>query len=161
MNKQEILDKLENERELFLDCLEGLSDTALEQPGVVGDWSIKDILVHLSRWEAELVHLLFQAHQGQKPTSTHFTQHDVDQVNQEWFEASRLRPLRMVLDDFHAVRNQTILRVEFFSERDLIDPKRFSWANNKALAEWIANDSFDHEDEHLVQIKAWRQAHQI
>ena len=42
------------------------------QPGVVGQWSLKDILVHLTLWEAELVTLLFQARQGQKPS------HEID-----------------------------------------------------------------------------------
>lgn len=161
MTKKEILERLESEREHFLDVLEGLSDEDLEKPGVVGEWSIKDILIHLSRWEAELVKLLFQARQGQKPTTIHFSQLDVDATNQQWYKESHLRPLHMALDDFHAVRNQTILRVEAFSDRDLTDPNRFSWAEKRPLEEWIASDSFGHESEHIEQITAWRQANHI
>ena len=157
MNKKEILEQLEIEQERFLDALEGLSDEDLERSGVIGEWSIKDILIHISRWEAELVKLLFQARQGQKPTSMHFTQVEVDRTNQVWFEESRLRPLRTALEDFHAVRNQTILRVEGFSERDLTDPNHYKWAGHRALVEWIASDSFEHEAEHRAQILAWRQ----
>lgn len=158
MNKKEILERLESERERFLDALEGLTDEDLQIPGVVGEWSIKDVLIHISRWEAELVKLLFQVRQGQKPTSMHFTQVDVDQTNQAWFDESRERPLHLALEDFHAVRNQTILRVEAFSERDLTDPDRYQWANKRPLAEWVASDSFDHEAEHLEQILTWRQS---
>ncbi|MCU0484489.1 MAG: ClbS/DfsB family four-helix bundle protein [Anaerolineales bacterium] len=161
MNKQELLDQLENERERFLDAIEGLSDEDLQRPGVVGDWSVKDIMSHISRWEAELIKLLWQARQGQKPTSMHFTQVDVDATNLEWFKESHLRPLRMVLDDFQAVRNQTILRTEAFSEKDLADPKRFKWAKDRPLADWIASDSFEHEAEHREHILAWRKAQNI
>lgn len=161
MNKNDILVQLESQRERFLDAIEGLPEAELEQPGVVGVWSIKDILIHISRWEAELVKLLFQARQGKKPTSIHFTQLDVDQTNQEWYEESRDRPLRLALEDFHAVRNQTILRVETFSERDLKDPARYKWADHRPLAEWIASDSFEHEAEHCEQILTWRKTRQI
>jgi len=156
MNKAEILEELEKQREHFLDALEGLSDEELQIPGVVGDWSIKDIMVHISRWEAELVKLLFQAHLGQRPSSAHFTQGNVDESNQQWFEEGRHRPVERTLEDFHAVRNQTILRVEQFSDRDITDPRRFSWSAQRPLAEWIASDSFEHEAEHVDQIIAWR-----
>ena len=161
MNKKEILDRLESEREHFLDALEGLSEDDLERSGVVGTWSIKDVLIHISRWEAELVKLLWQARQGQKPTSMHFTQAEVDETNLGWFKESQFRPLRSVLDDFHAVRNQTILRVEAFSEAELRDPDRYKWAKKRPLAEWIASDSFEHEAEHREQILAWRKAQNL
>jgi hypothetical protein len=161
MNINEILNKLETERERFLDAIEGLSDEDLQRPGVTGEWSIKDIMSHISRWEAELVKLLWQARQGQKPTSMHFTQVEVDATNLDWFKESQFRPLRSVLDDFHAVRNQTILRVEAFSDADLRDPDRYKWAKKQPLAEWIASDSFEHEAEHREQILAWRKAQNL
>jgi hypothetical protein len=82
----------------------------------------------------------------------------VDETNRAWFEEGKSRPLHRVLDDFHAVRNQTILRVEEFTERDLTEANRFSWSRKKPLAEWIASDSFEHEAEHREQIVSWRLA---
>lgn len=156
MNKAEILERLESEREKFLDVIDGLSELDLQRPGVIGDWSVKDILAHLSRWEAELVKLLFQAQHGQKPSSAHFTQKDVDKTNRTWYEESRIRSLHNTLEDFHAVRNQTILRVEEFSNQDLSTAGRFPWSKDRPLAEWIAADSYEHEAEHAAQVAAWR-----
>jgi hypothetical protein len=156
MNKNDILTQLEESREKFLDNLEGLSVDQWIVPGVVGEWSIKDILSHLSRWEAELVKLLWQARQGQHPTTMQFTQTNVDETNNIWFNESRTRSLERVLDDFHTVRNQTILRVEGFSDKELTDPKKFSWLASRPLWEWVASDSFEHEAEHAPQIVDWR-----
>lgn len=156
MNKSDLLTRLEESREAFLDILEGLPQDQWIIPGVVGEWSIKDILAHLSRWEAELIKLLWQARQGQRPTTLHFTQLDVDETNRLWFLDSRIRSLERVLEDFHAVRNQTILRVEEFSDKELTDLKSFPWLGSNALWQWIASDSFEHEEEHGAQIKAWR-----
>jgi len=74
MTKDEILDALEDERENLIDAIEGLSDLDLLEAGVVEDWSIKDILAHLSAWEAELVKLLWQARQPGAASQWHLCQ---------------------------------------------------------------------------------------
>lgn len=156
MKKEELMGALEDERERFLDAIDGLSDEALEQPGVVDGWSIKDLLTHLTMWEAELIKLLWQAKQGQKPSSVHFSHVAVDELNARWQKEMQDRSLERVMADFHSVRNQTIRRVEAFSDKDLNDANRYSWLGNRPLWEWVAGDSFQHEAEHREQISAWR-----
>jgi hypothetical protein len=156
MHKQEIIKRLEESREKFLDLIEDLPESAYLQIGVVGEWSIKDLLAHLSRWEAEMVKLLWQLQTGQPPSSLHFDkQLNVDSQNAAWFQEARDRSLDKVLEDFHAVRNQTLLRLEKFTERDLTDPKRFTSLKGKPLEDYIAGDSYDHEDEHRIEIQRW------
>jgi hypothetical protein len=157
MNRAELLQQLEEGRERFLDAIEGLSEAALQQPGVAGDWSVKDILAHLARWEAELVKLLWQAQHGEKPNTVHFTQRDVDETNARWHRQSQSRPLDRVLDDFHGVRVQTTRRIESLPAGALENPAAYPWLAGKPLWEWIAGDSFEHEAEHEVQIRNWRQ----
>jgi hypothetical protein len=156
MNKDEILDILEDSREVFLEAIDGLPDEALLEPGVVGEWSIKDIIVHLSMWEAELVKLLWQAGQGQTPTTAHFSGAQVDDLNAAWQASGQERPLERALEDFEGVRKQTVRRVMAFSEQELSDPKHYPWQRDYPLSEWIENDSFGHESEHTAEIQAWR-----
>jgi hypothetical protein len=160
MNKDAILKALEVGREDFLDAIEGLTEETLQQSGVVGEWSIKDILIHLTRWEAELVKLLWQAKQGKSPSTAHFSTIEVDELNERWYQESRTRSLELALADFHGVRNQTIRRVEDFSDKDLTDPKSYPWLKEQPLWQWIAGDSFEHEAEHADQIRAWKQKEQ-
>jgi hypothetical protein len=160
MNKELILKNLETSREDFLDAIDGLSEETFNQPGVVGGWSIKDLLVHLTRWEAELVKLLWQAKQGKFPSTAHFSKVDVDEINQRWYQESLPRSLKMTLEDFHGVRNQTIRRVEGFNDKELTDPKKYPWQKDTPLWQWIAEDSFEHEAEHAAQIRDWRQSEQ-
>ena len=155
MNKAEILKALEDEHERFLDLIEDLPPEDLTAPGVNGDWSIKDIMAHINSWEAELIKLLFQARQGAKPTSIHFRGVNVDEINEAWHQERKSRHLEQVLDDFHAIRLQTIRRVNAFSDQELTDPKRFSWQKNIPLWRWIAENSFAHEAEHRQQVEAW------
>jgi len=157
MTKDELLDALEDERERFLDTIEELSEDDMLQPGVVGAWSVKDILYHLVLWEAELVKILWRAAQGQKPTIIYEGDATVDEINAAWYEQGNSRPLEKVMDDFITVRIQTSTRIEAFKDKELSDPQLFFWLKDRPLWDWIAEDSFRHEAEHGAQIRAWRE----
>ena len=157
MNKKELLAALEDSHERILEAIEGLSPEAMIEPGVVGEWSVKDVLAHLSRWEAEVIKLLWQAHQGRTPTTLLNEQVSDDEVNARWHDEDQARSLERILDDFHGVRNQTIRRLEFLTDKDLNDPKLYPWLGGQPLWEWVAGDSFEHDAEHLEQLRPWRE----
>jgi hypothetical protein len=156
MTKDELIDNMEKSRENFLELLEDLDDTAMEELLTQDQWSIKDILAHLARWEAELVKLLWQLRQGQRPTTVHFMGETVDEKNSRWKEEDRSRSLERILADFHGVRNQTIRRLEAFTDHELSDANRYPWLNGKALWEWVAADSYEHETEHIPMLQEIR-----
>lgn len=156
MNQYEILDALEDERENFIEAVDGLSDDALLEPGVIGDWSVKDLMFHICMWEAELVKLLYQAAQGLPPSTVHFSHGSVDEINAAWEVEAQARTYDQVWDDFQAVRKQTVRRVSAFKDKDLNDPERYPWLKDHPLWDWIAENSFGHEKEHTAQIKQWR-----
>ena len=155
MNKKEMISALEKGRAEFLEIIESLSDEQMELPGVVGTWSVKDILVHLTRWEAEIIKFMWQTRRGIQPTTAHFDQFSVDETNERWFQESRNRTLNIVMSDFLGVRNQTVRRVKEVSQLELTNADLYSWLNGKPLWEWIAGDSFGHEAEHRAEIEAW------
>ena len=161
MSKSEILTELKNGRKQFLKALEGLSEQDMQEPSVVGEWSVKDTIVHLTMWEAELVKLLWQASQGIKPTTAHFSDESFDQINAKWYQSNLSRNLERVMEDFHGVRRQTIHRVESFTEDELTDPDRYNWLKGLSLQEKVARSSFKHEAEHEEQIRKWRQEREI
>jgi hypothetical protein len=159
MTRDELIAKMEKSRENLLELLEDLDDTAMVNPIAKDGWSIKDTLAHLARWEAELVKLLWQLRQRQRPTTAHFVGGTVDEINARWKEEDRARPLERILADFHGVRNQTIRRLEAFTDRELNDIDRYPWLQEKALWHWVAADSFEHETEHIPTIQEIRAKH--
>jgi hypothetical protein len=157
MEKNELLKELITTREEFRQAVEDLPDEALLEAGVIGNWSIKDIMVHIMLWESELVKLLWEVQQGRKPTTIHFQDQNFDETNARWYQENKNRPLDIVLEDFEGVRRQTIRRLEAVSTGDLKDPGRFPWLKDSPLWQWVKNDTFGHESEHIEQIRAWRQ----
>ncbi len=99
MIRDELIDKLEKSREAFLELVEDIDDAAMVEVLTKDQWSIKDILAHLARWEAELVKLLWQLRQGQRPTTAHFMGDTIDATNARWkvddeFSTTRAHPDR-------------------------------------------------------------------
>src|SRR5512147_3054459 len=100
MDKTELLEALEDGRQEMIEMLGDLPDEVLLARGVVGEWTIKDILAHLTYWEGQIVTLLFQAKSGMpKPTTAHFGKLTVDELNKHWYESGKERSLDMVWQD--------------------------------------------------------------
>jgi hypothetical protein len=57
MKKDQVLNRLEKAWATFQESYAGLSNTQLMETGVMGDWSVKDILAHVTTWEEALSYL--------------------------------------------------------------------------------------------------------
>lgn len=158
MRRDQIVRELHESRKEFLQAIEGLEQAELHEPGVVGEWSIKDLLAHHSRWEGELVTMLWQAREGRRPDRAEISgQEQIDEINRAWYLESKDRSLEMIESDFRALRPQTIRRVEEFSDEELNDPDLHEWLRGEPLWRWIEVDTFEHEREHAQQIRSWRE----
>src|SRR5258705_2843709 len=58
MDRQQLLKQLDKQWMAFKESYAGLSDSQMTAPGVTGNWSVKDIVAHVTWWEEEaLKHL--------------------------------------------------------------------------------------------------------
>src|SRR4051794_30710376 len=55
MQKSELLSWLHEEYQQWEVFLDQIGPERMEQPGVAGDWSIKDIVAHLTGWQPKLI----------------------------------------------------------------------------------------------------------
>jgi hypothetical protein len=62
-----LLKRLDMAWTAFKESHAGLPDWRLMEPGVVGDWSVKDILAHVTTWEEALKHLPLIIEGGSPP----------------------------------------------------------------------------------------------
>lgn len=153
MNRQEILDRLDDSREELLVILEGLPDEALITPGAMDNWSIGDILAHLIVWESELVTALMRLKQRKKPTRLLAAYEDVDGYNEQRYQENKNRDLDRIFDDLMGVRLHLEEWLLEFSDQELNRPPRYEGAGKRALWELIQENSFGHEAEHMSDIK--------
>lgn len=154
MDRIELLKLMQESRAELDAALAGLSEAQMVDPGVMDDWSVKDILAHFTAWEAEAVTLLAQARAGKQPRAVHSAQ-EIDDLNARWHKENKHRSLERVLADHAGVRKQMLRQLAGCSDQDLNQPR--PWLKGKALVEWVKTDTFEHEAEHLAHIREWKQ----
>ena len=154
MNKKELIANISAERGKYAVLLDQISDEQVVEPKTIDQWSVKDVVVHLTMWEAELIKTLFTASKGTKPNSLVFAE-DFDPINQKWYETFKDRPLEYVIQDFDGVHKQIIKQIDGFSETDLFTPGNYNWLGNHTLAGLIEDICVAHEEHHLNGLQEW------
>ena len=159
VNKADVLEELESARAELLASIEGLSTEQMRIPGVVGMWSVKDVLAHITAWESELVTALNQVENRQVPAIIDIE--DIDEWNEEQYHLNARRPLEAIMEDLAGVHKMLVRMVGDLDERDLTDNRRFRWMEGEPLWYLIAENAYLHEREHAEQIRQWRQGQGI
>lgn len=161
-NKAELLAEMRKGYANFEALLGRLSDAQLTTPGVNGEWSVKDILVHLATWQRRMsqrMQAIARGEDGLRLEPVIDNDEKMNAFNDATFAANRSRPLDEVRAEFRGAYQQLLADVEVANERDLFDPQRFAWLEGASLWQNVAGNSFAHYEEHIPMIEQWL-AHQ-
>jgi hypothetical protein len=128
----------------------------MNQPGAVGAWSVKDVIAHIAFWERYEADILRAIARGDAPLlgAEDLTETRNASVVAQYY----LRSLSAVIAEWHAAREELVDLIEELSGEDLNDPERFAWSGGRTLLDRIASNSYDHEQEHIDQIREWMRA---
>jgi hypothetical protein len=155
MNKTELVNGLHEEQAGWEALLAQIGEARMEQPGVAGPWSIKDIVAHLTGWRRRTVGRLQAGSRGEPepppPWPAHFQ--TADEINAWLYEIDRDRSLREVLQDSRQVFQQLVAAIEAFPEAELMDPDRFPWLEGQPLNAAVLFGHF--HEEHEPDMRAW------
>src|SRR5258708_8404159 len=156
VNKQEVLDEIRRGRADLLDALDGLPDDAMLRAGVVGIWSVKDVLAHLTVWESELITALSQL---DRPTRVPeiVEIEDIDEFNAEQYRTNARRSLPAVLEDFHGVHKHLIQTIEELDDKTINNARRFPWMESEPIAHPLTENGCCHGQEHPEDIRTARE----
>jgi hypothetical protein len=143
--KAQILEQVRATHQEFEEILAQITPDRLTQPGVNGDWAVKDVLAHISWWEQ---HLLRRLRTGKDDLYTP----DVDpreatrEANAVVFAASRERPLDDVRTEFDASYRELLAELETLPAEV---------AAQDEIYQAIGADTFEHYPEHTEMLRAW------
>lgn len=117
----------------------------------VGEWSIKDLVVHVTWSEKEMLNMLKE--RSLALASPHW-ELPPDERNQAIYEEHRHRALQEVLSEAQAIHAELVAEMEKLSEADLVDPSRYTGMP----AEWVpwqilAGCTYRHYAEHAQDLE--------
>ena len=143
--KAQLLDEIRRTHGELAAVLAPLTEAQMTQPGVNGEWSVKDILAHVTWWEG---HMLRTLRTGREELGPEGSNPDIltQQKNAEVFAANRDRPLVEVRAEFEALYREVLATLDVLPAEALAQDETY---------EAIGWDTFKHYPEHAATIREW------
>ena len=150
--KVDFLETLQTARAEWEALLVKVGESNMTLPGVAGEWSVRDIVCHITWFEREMVGVL----QARTLIGSDLWNLPQGQRNAAIFEQNRHRPLENVFDEAHQVYQALFEALQSLTNEDLNDPTRFEnmppdWSPGKLIAE----NSYEHYRAHAPSIQTW------
>jgi hypothetical protein len=156
MNKSEFLNGLREEYQQWEALLNQIGEERMDQSGVAADWSIKDIVAHLTGWRRRTVARLQAAQRGEGEPPSYWPAHlqTDDDINAWIYESNHGRSVREVLSESQQVFQQMFAAIEGLPDEVLSDPARYlPWLEAQSIK---PGDFFGHfHEEHEQDMRAW------
>lgn len=149
MKTQQVLDRLNAAWTDFEASYAGLSESRLLEPGVTGDWSVRDIIAHVTWWEEEALKHLPLVREGGRPTRYSVKYGGIDAFNALMTEQRK----HLALDE--------VLRQHDHVHARLLDYVRAApaelFARETRFRRRLRLDTFAHYPIHARAIRRWRE----
>jgi hypothetical protein len=152
MTRAEFLDLLRTARAEWDALLAAVPEGRMTVPGVEGQWSVKDVIAHITWHEREMLGVL----QARALVGSDLWDLPLHQRNATIYVQNRDRPLAEVLAESRTVYPQLLAAVGELADADLTDAGRFAdmpgdWVPWQLLAE----NTYTHYRDHMPAIRAW------
>jgi hypothetical protein len=160
MKKADLLQWLHEQHQRWEALLDQIGPARMEQPGVNGDWSMKDIVAHLTGWNRWLVVRLQAAQRREPEPPPPWPAHlqTEDEINAWIYASNRGRSAREVLGESHQIFQQLLAVIEGLpdavriEEVQYVRPFYFVWLDDQRFP---AGEFFDHfHDDHEPALRA-------
>jgi hypothetical protein len=133
----------------LLESFISLPEGRLIETGVVDDWSIKDILAHITTWEEEALKYLPLIVKGGKPPRYSVQYGGIDAFNALRSEQKRGLPLPEVLKQLEEVHQELLHYIG--------DVPEDQFARETPFRHRLRLDTYSHYSLHTRMINKWRE----
>lgn len=136
---EQILAEAAAARDALLALVASLPPGRLTEPGVVGDWSVKDVVAHLSAWHELCLGWLETGLRGAPPAvpAPGHTWQTLAQLNDELYLRDRNLPLAIVLDRFRTTDARVRGLLQNLDPNEATTPGLHAWLGPNTLADYI------------------------
>ncbi len=145
-SKNDLLAAIEKERGALETFLETLTPEQMTEPGIVGEWSTKDMLAHLIEWEQMVLGWHAAGLRGETPEipAPGFKWNQTPQLNQHIYEKHRDRALDEVLEQFQASHLEILGVIQDLSNEKLFTAGHFAWTKKNTLGTYMVSATSSH-----------------
>ena len=140
---QEILAHVITSRVALSSTMYGLSEVELTTKGAVGEWSVKDIMAHIGRWEEICFDELQKNLRGEQSIEDY---RDALAYNDRWEAELQSLTFPETIELFETSHYR------LFGLLSSLKPEQW----NSYVRAWVRGSTWHHFEEHSEQIRVWR-----
>jgi hypothetical protein len=117
---------------------------------VCGEWTLKDVIGHITDWEWIGAEGLRSMAAGRQPEVEDAG--DLEAWNQAHYEARRDQPWDRLWGDFNGVHEELVKTLAGMGQAEMARSFRFPWGSTGTLYEWVAI-WVGHDQEHATEVR--------
>ena len=153
MDKGQLLKAIQVARAEWDAVLAQVDPSRYEESGVSGDWSLKDVIAHISWFEREVCHALrIRSYEE----GSEWWLLSADQRNARIYDSNHERTLGDVLAESTSTYTALLSAIDALSDEDLKDASRFPYSPPGAQPwEIITQNSHEHYQHHVGDLRDW------
>lgn len=153
-NKTEFIERIRTSRLKLDEVVKSIDPMFMTAPGVCGDWSVKDVLAHITWHEQEMFNVVL----NRALVGSDLWNVSLELRNKTIYEENRDREQKDVLDDYQVVFESMMDAMETLTDEDLLHASHFAeMPSNWKPWEVIASNTYEHYDDHLAELAAWQE----
>jgi hypothetical protein len=149
MDRMQLLKRIDRAWEELKASYVGLSNSELLEPCVTGNWSVRDIIAHVTWWEEEALKHLPVILAGGKPPRYSVVYGGIDAFNAQMTEQKRNLSLDEVLRQQDETHHRLIDFIQTVPEDQFARETRFRRR--------LRLDTYSHYPKHAEAIRKWRE----
>lgn len=154
--RQMVAGELQEGRERLLNSYEGLSSEELLEPGVAGEWSVRDILAHVAAWDRAQTAAFRDMLNGVRPPLMDLDDEGIQTFNEEHYAELLGATLDEVLAELEAAREELLELLRGIDNAALFAPAPGDEHADASIAACV-QVSAGHDEEHAEMIEVWRE----
>lgn len=148
-----VFDVVQRERAALLEAIRGLHPVTFERPGVVGNWSVKDVLAHIAGWQDWMARAYpLRLEHGALPTDLEVSDANMDDWNRRFVEQRRGQTPDQVLEDLDDGMRRLLTWAANLGTTRLCGPNPWP-GREESIADYFREFLANHDREHREQIE--------
>ena len=156
MTKAKLLEELRTARAEWDALMAEVGDDRMQIPGAAGNWTVKDVIAHLTSFNRWFVNASEAHFRGELPPRDGTEGMPPETLNQHFYQLNKDKPLEQVLAESRQVYQRLLELVEAHTEEFLIQPQQFEGIPGTfVIWEILDGDNYGHSREHARSIRQW------
>jgi hypothetical protein len=153
--RQMLAGQLQDARGRLLASFEGLTEEEMTQPGVTGDWSVRDVLAHLAAWDRGYIEMFRGMLAGERHPILDMDEGGNEEFNKQNLGAVSGQNLDGVMAEFTSARNDLVELLRGIDNDALFAPAPGDEHADMSIAACV-QVAAAHDEEHAEMIEEWR-----